>query len=276
MGSQSLLFGGSPAELDPLGAMLAEIAEKAEGLKGNARAAYDNLEFFSTWCIGYGDPDYAGNARMHKQIYNEYQYSKDDLLILCPRGSGKSQSLSITATMWEIGRNPQLRFLLAFASMDAQGKPFARQMDSIFTKNERYQEIFGFLKPDSSNLVKWDAREKIVVRREPPGGLKDATITMVGLGSAVPSKRSDRIIGDDLVTGDNAYSKIQQDSIESFWHTTLFPTLVPSGRQFIIGTLWALDDFYHRIAASWGHEFPKPLVMDGEELRRQLQVIEAA
>jgi hypothetical protein len=158
--------------------------------------------------------------------------------------------------------------------MDAQGKAFARQIDSILTKNERYLEIFGLLKPQIPE--KWDASEKIVKRPEPPGGMKDATLTMVGLGSAVPSKRSDIIIGDDLVTLDNAYSKIQQDRVEAFWHTVLFPTLVPSGRQVIVGTRWALNDFYERIAYQWGHAFPKPLVMSAEDIKEQRRILEIA
>jgi len=272
--SGQLFTGFTDNDADPLELMLEQIAERAEGLKGDHKAAYDNLEYYSRYVIGHGDSDYSANARLHKTIYNAFQYSEDDLLILAPRGSGKSQSVSITATTWEIGRNPLLRFLISFASMEAQGKPFARQMDAIFTKNERYIEIFGQLKPDIP--IKWDASEKIVARPEPPGGMKDATITLVGLGSAVPSKRSDRIIGDDLVTGDNAYSKLQQDRVESFWQTTLFPTLVPTGRQIIIGTLWSLNDFYHRIAASWGHEFPKPLVMDTDKLNLQRKLLEIA
>src|SRR5262245_31383413 len=116
---------------DPFEEMLDRLAEKAEGLKGNAKAAYDNLEFYSRWVIGGGDSDYQPNARMHHKIYEAVQHTKDDLLILCPRGSGKSQSVSITSVTWCIGHNPLLRFLISFASMEAQGKPFARQIDSI-------------------------------------------------------------------------------------------------------------------------------------------------
>lgn len=252
--------------------MLDEIAERAEGLKGNAKAAYENLEYYSRYVIAEGDADYQANARIHRKLYEAWQYTHDDILALAPRGSGKSQSITVTSVTWTIGRNPLIRVLDAFASMDAQGKAFARQIDSILTKNERYLEIFGQLKP--SIPEKWDASEKIVKRPEPPGGMKDATLTMVGLGSAVPSKRSDIIIGDDLVTLDNAYSKIQQDRVEAFWHTVLFPTLVPSGRQVIVGTRWALNDFYERIAFQWGHEFPKPLVMSAADLKEQRRILE--
>lgn len=252
---------------DPFDKLLDEMAERAEGLKGNDKAAYNDLEFYSRYVIGDGDSDYQSNSRLHKNIYAALQYSNDDTAIFAPRGSGKSQAVSITFTSWSVGRNPLIRILLAFASMEAQGKAFARQLDSIFTRNERYIRIFGELKP--RNPVKWDASEKIVVRPEPPGGMKDATITVVGIGSAVPSKRSDLIIGDDIVTADTAYSRVLQDRLEAFWHTTLYPTLVPSGRQIIVGTLWSLGDFYHRLMSNWGHAFPDPLIVDMEKMREQ-------
>lgn len=267
MGNASLLFGGSRGNEDPFDAMLNELAERAEGLKGDQKAAYDDLEFYNRWVIGHGDPDYQGNSRFHKRLYQALQYTNDDLIVLAPRGSGKSQAISATYVTWMIGRNPLVRILIAYASMEAQGKPFARQIDTILTKNERYISIFGELKP--RDPVKWDASEKIVNRPEPPGGMKDATLTIVGMGSAVPSKRSDIIIGDDIVTQDTAYSKVLQDRTHAFWESTLFPTLVPTGRQIIVGTLWAVEDFYHKMIDSWGHVLPQPLVFEPEKLKEQ-------
>lgn len=248
--------------------MLAQIAEGVEGLKGDDLAAHEDLEFYSRYVIGYGNPEYKSNSRFLRRIYHSLQENPDEenFLILGPRGSAKSSAVTVTYTTWMIGRNPLVRFLLAFASMDAQGKAFARQLDQIITNNPRYLKIFGVLKPEKPD--KWDATEKIVVRDEPPSGMKDPTISVVGLGSAVPSKRADVLICDDLVTGENAYSPALRKSVSSFVKQSLMPILVPGGKTIVVGSMWDPRDLYSELASDWGLHFPKSVPIDTQELYR--------
>ena len=248
--------------IDSLSLFMEQLSAGIEGLKGDELRAYEDLEFYSRYVIGYGNPDYKENSRFIKRIYNSLQYDEDEeeFLILGPRQSAKSQAVTITYTTWMIGRNPLIRFLLAFASMDVQGLAFARQLDQIITGNERYINIFGALKPDKPE--KWDAREKIVARDTPPGGLKDPTISVVGLGSAVPSKRADVIICDDLVTGENAYSPALRKMVSSFVKQSLMPILVPGGKTIIVGSRWDPRDIYAELAGDWDLKFPRTVPID--------------
>jgi hypothetical protein len=148
--------------------------------------------------------------------------------------------------------------------MDVQGLAFARQLDQIIAGNERYIKIFGKLKPEKPE--KWDAKEKIVARDAPPGGLKDPTISVVGLGSAVPSKRADVIICDDLVTGENAYSPALRKSVSSFVKQSLMPILVPGGRTIVVGSRWDPRDLYAELASDWGLRFPRTVPVDTQKL----------
>lgn len=231
------------------------IADHVAGLKGEDLHAYEDLEFFSRYVMAHGNPEFQGNSKFLKQIYEILQYDTDDALILGPRGSAKSTAVSVTYVMWKIGRNPLLRILIAFASMEGQGLAFARQMDTIFTQNDRYIRVFGQLKPQ--NPVKWTENEKIVIRREPPSGLKDPTLSIVGLGSAVPSKRADIVICDDLVTLQNAYSELLRQQVIRFALQTLFPIVVPGGRRIIVGSRWHEKDFYQYMANQWNMKFPE-------------------
>lgn len=241
---------------DPIDKFLDHLADSVEGLKGNDRAAYDDLEFFSRHVIQWNNPEFTPNSAFLQRLYEVLQHSPhDDILALGPRQSAKSYAVTTTYVAWQIGRNPLARFLLAFASTENQGLAFARQLDQIFTKNERYIRIFGELKPTKPE--KWTEREMIVQRPTPPGGLKDPTISIVGLNSNVPSRRSDEIIIDDIVTAENAYSPIKRASVERFILQTCFPTCVPTGRKVIVGSRWDPRDFYHTIAERWGLEFPK-------------------
>lgn len=264
--------GASDSDLDPMvlhsanpmQALMEGLASQVGGLKGNDKAAYDNLAFFSRHVMA--DEGMPANSRFLESIYEKLQYSENrDWLILGPRQSAKSTAVTVTYSLWKIGRNPLLRFMMAFASMEMQGQAFARQIDQVVTRNNRYMKIFGQLKPD--NPDKWTEREKIFVRKEPPGGMKDPTISIVGLGSNVPSRRADELIGDDLVTGDNAYSQKERATTKAFLLQSLFPILVPGGRRIILGSMWDPRDLYNELAAMWGLEIPPQGDIDLAELR---------
>lgn len=250
---------------DPIAGMFDQLVEQLEGLKGNDKAAYDSLAFYSRHVMA----DLEGlppNSRFLDNIYDQLQYDENrDWLIIGPRQSAKSTAVTVNYATWKIGRNPLIRFMMAFASIEMQGQAFARQLDQVITKNERYIKIFGMLKPEQPD--KWTEREKIVVRREPPGGMKDPTVSIVGLGSNVPSRRADELICDDLVTADNAYSLKERATVKAFVLQTLFPIVVPRGRRIIVGSLWDPRDLYADLAKMWGLELPAGGDIDLSELR---------
>lgn len=244
--------------------MLDRLADQVEGLKGDDLHAYEDLEFFSRYVIGYNNPERRPNSKFLISIYEDLQHTDEDMLILGPRDSAKSESVTVTYTTWMIGRNPLLRFLLSFASIEAQGLAFGRQFDTIFTENERYTRIFGKLKPTIPE--KWSATEKIVQRVEPPGGVKDPTIAITGVGASVPSKRCDICICDDLVTQVNAYSPLLRRRVELFVLQTLFPTVVPGGRKIILGSRWDPRDLYGTMIDRWRLKVPDRVPINLDEL----------
>ena len=257
--------------MDSLQEYLDQAADNIEGLKGDDRAAYDSLEFFSEYVMGYGSGEYRKPSEFLRKIYSTLQHSVEKyLLILGPRGSAKSTAVTVNYVCWSLGRNPLLRFLLVFAAKDTQGKPFSNQIAGVIENNDRYKKIFGELAPTDAGTP-WSADARTVKRPEPPGGLKDSSITIGGIGSNLPSKRADEAILDDLVTADNAYSQIKQDAIESYVFQTVFPILVPGGRRIIVGSRWDERDLYSRVATKWGLTMPQPdYEIDLDMLRAQI------
>lgn len=242
----------NPQSSDELGSIFDTFTKSIIGLQGDDLHAYNDLEFYSRYVMqGSG---LASNSPFLKTVYHALQYEHDDLLIMGPRGSAKSTSVTINYMTWRIGRNNLMRFMLAVASVEAQGIAFGRQLEQIMTQNERYIKIFGALKP--SDPGKWTQTEKIVNRREPPGGMKDATVSIVGLNSNIPSKRAEEIILDDIVTQDNAYSDKERASTRRFVLQSLRPILVPGGRMIVVGSRWDERDLYAELAQQWGLKFP--------------------
>jgi hypothetical protein len=243
----------------PINDFLARLSDQVAGLRGDALAAHDDLEFYSRYVIGHDNPEFVSNSRFLRQVYDELQHNEEpDKLILGPRGSAKSTAVSVVYTTWRIGRNPLIRILLAVSSIEAQGLAFGRQIGHILEHNSRFISIFGNLVPSPSESTRWTDTEKIVVRAEPPGGLKDPTLGIVGVGSAVPSKRCDIAIVDDVVTAANAYSPIQRAKVSAFVFQTLFPTIVPSGVRIIVGSRWDPRDLYSEYAEKLGYTMPIP------------------
>lgn len=223
----------------------------------NRTRAYNDLGFFSEYVMGYEDSAYREPSMFLKRIYRLLQFSNDsELLILGPRFSAKSQAVTVNYPLWELGRNPLMRFLLVFAAKELQGRQFSDQIASVIERNERYKEVFGDLTP-KSNSVPWSWNSRTVQRQEPPGGLKGASVTIGGLGTNLPSMRADCIIVDDIVTQDNAYSTTRQDEIEAFIFSTLYPILEPEGKMIIVGSRWDDNDLYGRLVTKWNLKIPE-------------------
>jgi len=175
---------------DPIQDFLANLVDRISGLKGDDRRAAEDLEFYSHYVFGWNNPEFVGNSQFLKDVYETLQYSdEEDILILGPRGSGKSSAVSVVYTTWVIGNNPLIRILLAVSSVESQGLAFGRQIGHILEHNDRYRAIFGDLVPPPHLSRRWSETEKIVMRPEPPGGLKDPTLAIVGVGSNVASNR---------------------------------------------------------------------------------------
>ena len=237
--------------------LFGDFADRITGASSDIRRAYNELSFFASHVMGYENPDYKEPSPFIESIYERLQFSEDkELLILGPRNSAKSQAATVNYTLWALGRNPLLRFLIVFAAKDSQGRQFSEQLASVIEKNERYHQVFGELKPGSKDGA-WSWDRRTVKRDEPPGGLKGASITLGGLGANLPSMRADIIIVDDLVTGENAYSFAQQNSIENFVFSTLLPILEPEGRLIVVGSRWDNNDLYARLINKWRLEVPE-------------------
>lgn len=258
-----------PAGNSYLDSIFAELAEHAESLQGDALEARNNLCYFSEYVMSWNNPDWSPNSTFIRNVYDTLQDAEtnnDPVLVLGPRGSAKSTAVSVTHMLWRIGRNPLIRILMAFASLDQQGKQFIRQQKHVIEENDRYAMVFGELFPGVGRGSVWTDTEYIVRRPTPPSGFKDPTMIAVGIGSTVPSKRADVVDCDDLVNKDNAFSAAQRAKVIAFVVQTLFPILVPGGQKIVVGSRWDPEDFYTYIARQWRLKFPKMEQINTAEL----------
>lgn len=154
-----------------------------------------------------------------------------------------STCFTVVNSLWLIGNNPNIRILIVSASaMQAQG--FLREIKDKILKSPKYRQVFGDLFPEEANSPgeKWTSSE-IIVRRS--ASHKDPTVTALGSGGPILSKRADVIICDDILSVENTRTSAQREKIKQWYNEVLLPVLEPDGVVINIGTAWNLEDLLH-------------------------------
>lgn len=220
--------------------------------------AKNNLSDFAEYVFGFD------NGKHHNEWYNilmnKLRTPKDGDLdsplepapkgwvnhrinLMAPRNHAKSTCFTVVNSLWLIGNNPNIRILIVSASaMQAQG--FLREIKDKILKSPKYRQVFGDLFPEEANSPgeKWTSSE-IIVRRSVSH--KDPTVTALGSGGPILSKRADVIICDDILSVENTRTSAQREKIKQWYNEVLLPVLEPDGVVINIGTAWNLEDLLH-------------------------------
>jgi phage terminase large subunit-like protein len=183
----------------------------------------------------------------------KFQFEHPDSLQLTFRGAGKSTVCTIVKAIHLLCKDRNIRILLASKNKtNAEG--FLKEIKAHLEGNAKLIEVFGAFF-DPAKVTKWDNTEIDVLGRTQV--MKEASITCVGVESAVVSKHYDVIISDDLVDEDNARTKHMREKTKSFYYQTLDPTLMPPdpkrahvGEHHRLGTRYHFDDLYGHFEAN--------------------------
>jgi len=229
----------------PIGVLL----DKVDATKRSAHEAirelvleHDRIDVLAKYVLGYAPEDF------HREML-EWQQANDEGLLLAFRGAAKTIYCNTAYCIWAILKNPDIAILLA-ADAANQAQTFLREIKGHFERNEKLRAIFGDY---VSGAQKWAENEIIVNKRQTIR--KESTITCIGTETVLPGRHFDIIIGDDLVTEDNARTETQREKLKTFFYKTLMPCLSPKmtcggafkgmrGRLYVIGTRYHESDLY--------------------------------
>lgn len=197
----------------------------------------------------------------------------DDLLIWAHRNAGKTSQLSVLRTLWELGRNPNLRFLILAKTLAISVK-ILRSISMYIVGSEELRKVFPNLRPDPTGP--WTTTELQVKRNSPA---KDPSVRAEGANGSLAGGRVDRLIVDDILDDQNVRTQQARDDVASWYGSVVRPMLVKGGRRLVVGTAFHPDDLLHRWArlpgvyvarfpllnragvVTWPQEFP-PNVVD--------------
>lgn len=182
----------------------------------------------------------------HKEMIKNLLFEKR-VLTLLPRSWGKSVIGSVAYPCWRLGVNRDLRIIIASNTI-TQAKWWLSEIENVMLRNEKYQEVFGYLVPRPRTL-RWTDVEKRVLGRSHYA--MHSSLLATGIGSALLGARADIIIVDDIVGEKEAVSPALRKQASDWLWTTLLNTLEPDGQVVVSGSRWSQDDIYAEIMERW-------------------------
>lgn len=211
------------------------MGEKLQVKEWEQELSKSSLTFFAENILGYKVADYQA------EWYSLLEDPKIKKFILhAPRNHAKTMCITVNGSLWFIGNKPDIRIVIV-SNTATQASSFLRSIKTTVEKDEKYKECFGELMPRYPE--KWTENE-IIINRETKE--KDPTISTVGAGGAILSKRADIIICDDILSKDNTRTNDQRIKIKEWFNDVLMPVLDPiTGRLIMVGTAFNLEDLYH-------------------------------
>lgn len=176
----------------------------------------------------------------------------DRLLIWAHRYAGKTVQLSVLRTVWELGRDPSLRFIILSATQDL-AIAIVSAIANYIKSDETVREIFPDLIPDDKNGSWSNTKLDVVGRRDK----RNPSVRACGVGTALRGSRGDRLIVDDILTAENTATPEQRRKVTSWLRSEAFGCLSRRARVLIVGNAMHPDDALHELAQLQGWKWRK-------------------
>jgi len=176
--------------------------------------------------------------------------------------AAKTQALSISRVLWEIGRNPLLRVAIVSDIVTNAEKILASIKKYITDPDSALHDVFPDLQPQLGADGKFEMwrTDRIHIKR--PGSPKDPTIQCSGLNGSIIGSRLDLVIIDDCLTLANTGTSALRAKGPLWYDANVVGRLTEDSRVVVIGTAWADDDLLHNLAAREGFFSIKCPVID--------------
>ena len=199
---------------------------------------------------------------LNSPIHEEWHWLADRykrLILWAHVEAGKTQQMAIGRSLYELGRNPNLRIVIC-SNTHGQAEKSLKSIQKYVTDSLELRNVFPEMRRDRN--ASWNS-SNMTVQRETRA--KDPSIQITGLHGNILGSRIDLLIMDDILDYENTLSERQREDLWAWYHSTLETRLTREARILCIGTAWHRDDAMHRFAANpvWT-AFRYPVLDDGE------------
>lgn len=181
--------------------------------------------------------DYPMNRHLHGNAAILVQYLKwIRLLFLMGRGTFKSSLMSVGYPTWKTIKNQNIRGCLAAAG-EKVGKPFIEKLASVIDS-----PLFRMVFPNI-HLIQ-SSTERYTVNRTISPAPKEATMTLITVGSSVESAHYDYMVANDLVNEKNSRTATERERVIDFGGNLTNLLADPNRPILVEGTTWDVADWY--------------------------------
>lgn len=179
------------------------------------------------------------------------------LLIWSAIEHGKTQQMAVARTLWDLGRNPNLRNVIC-SSTKGQAKKIARSIKGYIEGSEPLRAIF----PDLTPGTPWGESDFTVQRTS---FAKDPSVQCTGLHGNILGARIDRLVLDDILNYENTRTSHARKDVKNWVKSTLLGRLTKNAQVRNIGNAWHPEDLLHEFAKmkSWNAFSYSALLPDG-------------
>jgi len=171
------------------------------------------------------------------------KYQEESVLVLIPRGHGKTGMITGPRPSWYLARDPFTTCLVVNAREDKAAK-FVRTAAATIASNARYRRAF----PETQPSVKWGengyyVNTSVLVAGDASTERTDPSLQSIGVTGNITGSHYGKMILDDLINYEIAKHANQREAIVPFFGEAL-NCLDPGEPLTICGTRWWEDDFY--------------------------------
>jgi hypothetical protein len=192
------------------------------------KACKDSLYDLSKNLLGYRDI----TEKTHGEIIDALESKNKRKLICVPRGCLKSSLACVAFPIFLLINNPDLRILID-SELYTNSATFLREIKQHL-QSPLFMSLFGEWKTKV-----WNESEIIISKRTKR--LKEASITVGGIGTTKVGQHFDVIIGDDYNSPSNTNTKENAEKVISHFRYNL-SILEPDGIYTVIGTRYSSND----------------------------------
>jgi len=186
------------------------------------------------------------NEETHGDVINALESNTRRKLICVPRGCLKSSIACVAYPIWLLVNNPNLRILLD-SELYTNSRTFLREIRQHL-EGQNFELLF-----DKFRAEPWNESE--ITIRQRTKNLKEASITIGGIGTTRVGQHYDVIVGDDYNSPSNSNNPENARKVVQHYKYNL-SILEPDGIYVIIGTRYSEADLI-------GHVLSNELSIDG-------------
>jgi len=154
--------------------------------------------------------------------------------------SGKTATLSILRTLWELGRDPSLRGVI-LGNTKGQARKIAAAIKGYIETSSALKDVFPHLEPGEP----WGEYAFSVKRKTVA---KDPSVQTSGVHGNVLGSRLDFAVLDDVLDWENTRTEDQRKQLIDWTVSTVFGRLTDGARVRVVGNAYHPQDLMHYLA----------------------------